>query len=218
MRRLCFLYYAPYVQDTAVSFEYDIPSLPEFQSRIRTISEEYPYLVCEIDGLPAGYAYAHRLFSRAAYQWDAELSIYLDPQFHSMGIGSRLYAALIALLKMQNICGLYALVTAPMKKANACIGNSAFLLSVHITGLAISSAAGTMSPFSNGGFAADCSRRIPLSPSAHCRHRRLPCSSPVILPCTNRRLTCSPSFLSARLFLSLPPSISACMPSSIPYR
>ena len=109
--------YAPYVQDTAVSFEYDIPSLPEFQSRIRTISEEYPYLVCEIDGLPAGYAYAHRLFSRAAYQWDAELSIYLDPQFHSMGIGSRLYAALIALLKMQNICGLYALVTAPNEKS-----------------------------------------------------------------------------------------------------
>jgi len=105
--------YAPYVENTAVSFEYETPSLQEFKERIREISADYPYLVCEVDGTIAGYAYAHRLFARKAYQWDVELSIYLSPQFQRQGIGARLYAALIALLQMQHIRNLYALVTSP---------------------------------------------------------------------------------------------------------
>lgn len=105
--------YAPYVENTAVSFEYETPSVLEFAERIREISRDYPYLVCEADGQITGYAYAHRLFAREAYQWDVELSIYLSPQFQKRGIGSRLYVSLISLLRMQHIRNLYALVTSP---------------------------------------------------------------------------------------------------------
>lgn len=105
--------YAPYVENTAVSFEYETPSAQEFKERIREILIDYPYLVCEADGKIAGYAYAHRLFARKAYQWDVELSIYLRPQFQRQGIGAKLYAALIALLRMQRVRNLYALVTFP---------------------------------------------------------------------------------------------------------
>lgn len=105
--------YAPYVKNTAVSFEYETPSVQEFKKRIREILIDYPYLVCEVDGKIAGYTYAHRLFARKAYQWDVELSIYLSPQFQRQGIGSKLYAALIALLRMQHVRNLYALVTSP---------------------------------------------------------------------------------------------------------
>ena len=60
--------YAPYVTDTAITFEYDVPSVDEFRHRIETISAHYPYLVAEEDGVPVGYSYAHQLRERAAYQ------------------------------------------------------------------------------------------------------------------------------------------------------
>ena len=105
--------YAPYVQDTAVSFEYDIPSLPEFQSRIRTISEEYPYLVCELDQNIVGYAYAHRHMERAAYQWNVEVSIYLLPQVQRRQIGTALYTALLEILKLQGLQTAISCITLP---------------------------------------------------------------------------------------------------------
>ena len=73
--------YAPYVTDSAITFEYDVPSEEEFRQRIRTISAEYPYFVCESDGQIIGYAYAHRHMERAAYQWNAEFSIYIRQGF-----------------------------------------------------------------------------------------------------------------------------------------
>ena len=74
--------------DTPITFEYVLPSEEEFAGRIRSIRREgYPYLVCEEDGRAVGYAYAHRAFERAAYQWDAELSIYLDKGHTAAGLG-----------------------------------------------------------------------------------------------------------------------------------
>ena len=109
--------YQPYVEHTAISFEYTTPDWTAFAHRIESISREYPYIVCEQDQHVIGYAYAHRLMEREAYQWDAELSVYIHPDFLRCGIGSALYGAVIEILQMQNICNVYAGVTAPNEKS-----------------------------------------------------------------------------------------------------
>lgn len=105
--------YAPYIKDTAITFEYEVPSVDEFRKRIRDISTDYPYVVCLIDGEIVGYAYAHRHMERAAYQWNAELSIYIDKSYLRLGIGKALYTCLIDILKLQNVQNVYAGVTIP---------------------------------------------------------------------------------------------------------
>lgn len=110
--------YAPYI-GTPVTFEYDIPSLEEFRRRIETISGEYPYLVWEEDGVILGYAYAHRHMERAAYQWNAELSVYLDMNARGRGLGTKLYTVLIELLKQQGIRNVFGCVTLPNEQSEA---------------------------------------------------------------------------------------------------
>ena len=109
--------YAPYIRDTAITFEYDVPTAEEFAARIADILKTHPYLVCEQDGKPAGYAYAHRIRERAAYDWAAELSIYLAPEAQGQGVGTALYRCLIDLLAMQNLRILYGCVTLPNGKS-----------------------------------------------------------------------------------------------------
>jgi phosphinothricin acetyltransferase len=103
--------YRPYLA-TPITFEFDVPSEAEFTARIETICAAYPCLVCECDGVVAGYAYAHPLFERAAYQWDAELTIYLSESCCGQGAGTRLYHAMFDLLALQNVKAVYANVTA----------------------------------------------------------------------------------------------------------
>ena len=86
--------YSYYVTDTAVSFEYHVPSVDEFRHRIKAIGERYPYLVCVKDGRIAGYAYADAYGTREAYSWTAASSIYIDRDMRRQGIGSALYGAL----------------------------------------------------------------------------------------------------------------------------
>lgn len=104
--------YAQYI-DTPVTFECALPAKEEFVERIRTISREYPYLVWEEKGNIVGYAYAHRQMERQAYQWNAELSVYLDQSYTEQGIGKRLYRLLIEILKLQGIRTVYGGVTLP---------------------------------------------------------------------------------------------------------
>lgn len=100
--------------DTPVTFEYELPTPEAFARRIHSTLERYPYLVCcDETGIVRGYAYAGRFGERAAYQWGAELSIYLDVAVIARGYGSRLYAALIALLHLQGIRTVYGCVTMP---------------------------------------------------------------------------------------------------------
>ncbi|MHA8110448.1 GNAT family N-acetyltransferase [Lactobacillaceae bacterium Melli_B4] len=104
--------YAPYITKTTISFEYQVPSLSEFKSRIEATLVDYPYLVAEADGGQIlGYVYAHRYKSRAAYDWTVETSIYLAGQSRGMGIGKQLYQALEAALRKQNVTTLLACVT-----------------------------------------------------------------------------------------------------------
>lgn len=103
--------YAPYVENTSITFEYDVPSVAEFRSRIAKTLECYPYLVAESDGMVLGYAYAGAFKERAAYDWAVELSVYVDAKFRGRHIGSVLYAGLEEILKRQNVTNIYACVT-----------------------------------------------------------------------------------------------------------
>lgn len=103
--------YAPYVRDTAITFEYDVPSLPEFRKRIESTLEKYPYLVAEKAGHPVGYAYAGAFHPRAAYQHSAEMSIYLTPETRGQGIGKALYQRLESILLSQHVYNLEACIT-----------------------------------------------------------------------------------------------------------
>ncbi len=108
--------YGQYI-DTPITFEYTLPDEAAFAARMAGILGEYPYLICEIEGEVAGYAYAHRAMERAAYQWNAELSVYIDRRFTSRGIGKALYLALISLLHLQGVKTAYGCVTIPNEKS-----------------------------------------------------------------------------------------------------
>ena len=103
--------YSPYVLRTAISFEYSVPTLEEFTERFRQITAQFPWLVWEEDGTVLGYAYGSLPFSRAAYRWVASVSIYLAPSAHRRGVGTKLYAALEAILAEQGYRKTYAIIT-----------------------------------------------------------------------------------------------------------
>lgn len=102
--------YAPYVTDTAVTFEWEIPSADEFSRRIRETLKRYPYLVAVENGQAVGYAYASAFKDRAAYDWAAETSIYLRRDRRGQGMGKKLYLGLEQQLKRQNIINLNACI------------------------------------------------------------------------------------------------------------
>ena len=109
--------YKPYVENTTITFEYNVPTIEKFRERIREILKDYPYIVCEYGNEIVGYAYAHRIWSRAAYQWDAELSIYTNEKYAGNGIGKKLYGILLEILKLQNVVNVYGLLTYPNKSS-----------------------------------------------------------------------------------------------------
>lgn len=102
--------YAPYVQDTAVSFEYEVPGEAEFRDRIAHTLDKYPYLVAERDGMALGYAYTGPFARRAAYGWSAETSVYVRRDARRLGVGRRLYGALEAVSREQGVLNLNACI------------------------------------------------------------------------------------------------------------
>lgn len=105
--------YAPYIRDTSITFETEVPSESEFAGRIRTYMINFPWLVFEKDQKVAGYAYAARYRERAAYQWGVECSVYIHPEFHRAGIARQLYQALFRILKFQGFTTVYAVINLP---------------------------------------------------------------------------------------------------------
>lgn len=87
-------HYAPYVRETAITFEYEVPSEAEFRDRIAHTLQKYPYLVAEQAGKLLGYSYAGPFHGRAAYDWAVETSIYIDGNCRKMGLGRLLHDAL----------------------------------------------------------------------------------------------------------------------------
>ena len=109
--------YTPYIKNTSITFECKVPTIEEFSTKINKISSDYAYLVCEVNNTIIGYAYGNRLREREAYQWDAELSIYLKKDYINYGIGTSLYSCLIDILKLQNIYNVYGVITQPNEKS-----------------------------------------------------------------------------------------------------
>lgn len=105
--------YAPYVRETAITFEYEVPSVLEFASRIRDTLERYPYLVAESGGVPIGYAYAGPFKERAAYDWAVETSIYVARGACHVGVGRTLHDALETCLRVQGILNMCACIGVP---------------------------------------------------------------------------------------------------------
>ena len=103
--------YAYFVEHTAVSFEYVLPTKEEFEQRFLSHICTYPWLVYEESGTVLGYAYAGRAFERAAYSWNAEISCYLAPQVRRRGIGTALYARIEEILRRQGCRKVFAVVT-----------------------------------------------------------------------------------------------------------
>ena len=103
--------YAPYIETTAITFEKDVPDVKDYAARIAGIAGAFPYLVLEADGEIVGYAYAHRQAERAAFDWNAELSIYMRADMRGRGAGAPLYALLEQLLLLQGYVNLYGVIT-----------------------------------------------------------------------------------------------------------
>ncbi len=102
--------YAPYVEETAVSFEYDVPAQEEFCARLERVQSFYPWLAVEQEGRVLGYAYASRFHPRAAYDWSVEVSIYLDRKERGRGLGRRLYETLEDCLCAQGVLSAYSCI------------------------------------------------------------------------------------------------------------
>ena len=100
--------YTPYVTDTAVSFEYDPPTVDEFRGRIAATKEKYPYIAAELDGKLIGYCYVGGFHTRAAYVHSVETSIYIDRAFRRMGVGRALYDEMERRLRAMGVTNLYA--------------------------------------------------------------------------------------------------------------
>ena len=105
--------YTPYVEHTAITFEYSVPTLEEFTTRVQNTLQKYPYLVAEADGEVLGYTYASAFKARAAYAWSVETSIYVKKGTHRRGIGCALYTALEEILTRQHVCNLCACIAYP---------------------------------------------------------------------------------------------------------
>lgn len=115
--------YAPYVRETAVTFEYEVPTPEEFAGRIRRTLERYPYLTVQCGGEVLGYACAGPFKERAAYGWSVETTIYLRQDQRGRGLGRALYQALERCLAAQHIQNL-----------NACIADPAQVGDPYLTG------------------------------------------------------------------------------------
>jgi len=105
--------YKPNVLHTAITFEYEVPSLEEYSKRISNIITHYPCLVCEENGVVAGFAYAGLFRVKDAYQWSTETTIYVSEVFQKRGIARALYDALLSVLELQGFVNVYAAVTIP---------------------------------------------------------------------------------------------------------
>lgn len=116
--RACLAVYAQYI-DTAITFETVLPSEAEFAGRIRDYGAVYPWLLAEANGTVCAYAYAHRAQERAAYGWNAELSVYVSKDAAGQGLGTRLYRTLLELLAWQGVRTAYGVVTMPNEASAA---------------------------------------------------------------------------------------------------
>ena len=105
--------YGPIIENTSISFKYQVPSGSAFRDRIQNILKTHPWLVCVYQGQVVGYAYAGPHRSREAYRWSTETSVYIAEGFQQKGIASSLYRALLEGLQIQGYYTALAGITLP---------------------------------------------------------------------------------------------------------
>lgn len=117
--------YAYYVEHTAITFEYKVPSFWQFRKRMKHVMKKYPCLVAERDGKIVGFAYASSFHEREAYGWCVETTIYLAQDAVKCGTGKLLYDTLAETLKKMGILNLYACIAVPKSEDEYLTNNSA---------------------------------------------------------------------------------------------
>lgn len=118
--------YTPFILNSGITQETEVPSVKEFEQRIISTLEQRPWLVCEINGEMAGYAYAGKHRERKGYQWCTEPSVYVAEKFYRHNIATALYTALFDILKLQGYVNAYAVITLPNDKSVAFHENFGF--------------------------------------------------------------------------------------------
>jgi L-amino acid N-acyltransferase YncA len=111
--KACLEIYAPFVNESAVSFELVVPTITEFNARVEQITQKYPWLVAVQGNEIMGYAYASSYRDRLAYQWNVEVSVYVHDNFKQKKVGQTLYLELMKLLKTQGFCRAFAVIAIP---------------------------------------------------------------------------------------------------------
>ncbi len=159
--------YAPYILETPVTFEETVPDIKEMVSRIENLRNDLPFLVCEIDGQIAGYAYASNHRNRSAYRWTKELSVYVHPLFRRKNIGKALYSCIIELLKYQGVKSVLAGITVPNPESTGFHENFGFIKAAefHATGYKLGQwhNVGWWEMDLNPGMKSPCLQLIPFS-------------------------------------------------------
>ncbi len=105
--------YAPYVRETPISFELQPPTAEAMAGRIERTLARTPWVVAEVDGVVRAYAYAGRFRDRAAYDWTAESTVYVDRALHRSGLGRATMAAVLRVLRLQGFRLVIAGITLP---------------------------------------------------------------------------------------------------------
>lgn len=111
--------YAPYVLNSAATFETRVPTREQFCERMETIMKQFPWIVCTHEGRIVAYAHAAPHREKAAYRWNAEVSVYVEEAHCGRGLAGALYRALSELLAMQGYYTLCACITLPGEKSVA---------------------------------------------------------------------------------------------------
>jgi L-amino acid N-acyltransferase YncA len=105
--------YRPFVEETVVSFEFEVPTLTDFAARVAKALAGWQWLVAEREGEILGYAYGSSHRARAAYQWSVEVSAYVHPGHHRQGVGRALYLRLFEDLAAKGFCNAFAGIALP---------------------------------------------------------------------------------------------------------
>jgi L-amino acid N-acyltransferase YncA len=111
--------YAPFILNSGITQETEVPSVEDFQQRVISNLAERPWLVCEINNEIAGYAYAGKHRDRKGYQWCTEPSVYILEKYFGLGVADALYTALFDILKLQGYVNAYAVITLPNDRSIA---------------------------------------------------------------------------------------------------
>jgi phosphinothricin acetyltransferase len=111
--------YSPFILNSGITQETEVPSVEDFQQRVISNLTERPWLVCEINNVIAGYAYAGKHRDRKGYQWCTEPSVYISEKYFGLNVANALYTALFDILKLQGYVNAYAVITLPNDRSVA---------------------------------------------------------------------------------------------------